>query len=381
VRAVGYRKSGDSYQEEPSLSHGAFGAMGGLLTSSRDLGRYVAFQLSAWPPRDDADGGPVRRSSVREMQTMWRASDLNASRQAPDARLRVVSTGYGYGLAVSRDCRFRHMAGHGGGLPGFGSYMLWLPEYGVGLFEMGNLTYSGLAPVIHDALDVLNRTGALQPRELPPSPDLISTRDALVALWRDWDDVRAEALAADNLFLDRPSGERRAEIGRLKKGVGSCSEAGDMRPENLLRGHFVLRCERGTVKVTFTLAPTSPPKVQHLSFEMAKPLDARMTAAARTLAGQISKPSRERLSAVAASSFDQAAFLRHAEAVRVFHGSCRVGEAAAGDGSTEARVSLECDGDPLELQYHMNASGKVTSATLASRPRCVPGPAARNVAK
>ena len=50
VRAMGYRLLENEYFEEPSLPHGAFGSMGGLLTSARDLGRYVAFHLSAFPP-------------------------------------------------------------------------------------------------------------------------------------------------------------------------------------------------------------------------------------------------------------------------------------------------------------------------------------------
>ena len=65
VVATGYRCEGDSYAEELSLPHGAFGAMGGLLTSARDLGKYVAFMLSAFPARDGDDRDPVRRSSVR----------------------------------------------------------------------------------------------------------------------------------------------------------------------------------------------------------------------------------------------------------------------------------------------------------------------------
>jgi hypothetical protein len=374
TRAVGYGKRGDVYQEEPSLAHGAFGAMGGLLTSSRDLGRYVAYHLSAWPPRDDQDSGPVRRSSLREMQTMWRASGLNVNRPAADAPLRAVSNGYGYGLGVSSDCRFAHIVGHGGGLPGFGSYMLWLPEYGVGLFEMGNLTYSGLAPVIHEALDAMRATGALQPRRLPPSQHLIAARDALAALWREWDDRKAEGWAADNLFLDRSAAVRRAEIERLKAGVGACRETGEVEPENLLRGRFSLRCERGEVRVTFTLAPTSPPKVQHLSFEMIKPLDARMSAAARALAAQISEPSPARLDAIAAPSFDRAAFVRRLEPLRASYQSCRLGQASGGDGVRAARVTLECDRAPLELSLQLNEDGKVTSAAFVKPPGevCVP---------
>jgi hypothetical protein len=36
--------------------------------------------------------------------------------------------------------------------------------------------------------------------------------------------------------------------------------------ENWLRGQFNLACAHGTVGVFFTLAPTQPPAVQHLSF-------------------------------------------------------------------------------------------------------------------
>src|SRR4030095_11021810 len=99
--------------------------------------------LSAWPPRDDPDDGPVKRASVREMAHLWTPSNLTArmgsgTPQAPE-------TGYGFGLRVTSDCRFEHIVAHGGGLPGFGSYMQWLPEYGVGMFAMATLTYSGAA--------------------------------------------------------------------------------------------------------------------------------------------------------------------------------------------------------------------------------------------
>src|SRR5512132_3342836 len=95
-RAVGYRLKPDgTYGEEPPLPHGVFGAMGGLLTTAADLGKYVGFHLSAWPPRDDADTGPVRRSSVREMTHRWTPSNLTA-RMVNDT-VEASETGYGFG--------------------------------------------------------------------------------------------------------------------------------------------------------------------------------------------------------------------------------------------------------------------------------------------
>src|SRR5258707_10346839 len=79
--AGGYRLKPDgTYSEEPPLPHGAFGSMGGLLTTATDLGRYVAFHLSAWPPRDDAEAGAVERASGRGMAHLWAPSKLTAAR-------------------------------------------------------------------------------------------------------------------------------------------------------------------------------------------------------------------------------------------------------------------------------------------------------------
>ena len=74
--AVGYRWEDERWKEEPALPHGSFGAMGGMLTSIRDLSRYVSVLLDAWPPRDGPETRPIRRASLREMQQPWRPSGM-----------------------------------------------------------------------------------------------------------------------------------------------------------------------------------------------------------------------------------------------------------------------------------------------------------------
>jgi hypothetical protein len=265
------------------LPHGAFGSMGGLLTTATDLGKYVAFHLSAWPPRDDAETGPVRRASVREMNHLWRPANL-AVRRA-DGGVQATASGYGYGLRISSDCRFELMVGHGGGLPGFGSYMTWLPDYGVGFFAMANLTYAGPAEPINQALNVLLRTGGLQKRELPAAPILTQTRDHIVKLWKTWDDAEAKQIAAMNLFLDAPIPQRREEIRKLKEEVGECGAAGPVTAENWLRGQFNMSCQKGTVGIFFTMAPTQPPTVQHLVFRKVAEAGVRLSAPTGAPAG------------------------------------------------------------------------------------------------
>lgn len=261
-RAIGYGRRDGKLFEIPSLAHGAFGAMGGLLINARDLGRYVAFHLSAEPARDAADTGPVRRSSMREMQQAWRSSNFMASKS--DAELRAATSAYGYGLSVTRDCEFPRIVAHGGGLPGFGSYMTWLPEYGVGFFAMANLTYSGPSRPIRQALKLMNTRGALTPRQLPVSESLTTTRTALTNLWNDWQDSRLDSIAADNLYQDLPRELIRARFSQLKTQFTACQPEGDLIPENWLRGTFTLACQQGRVEISFTLAPTTPPLVQYL---------------------------------------------------------------------------------------------------------------------
>jgi CubicO group peptidase (beta-lactamase class C family) len=264
-RAIGYRLQPDgTYLEEPPLPQGAFGSAGGLLTTADDLGRYIAFHLSAWPPRDDPDTGPVRRSSVREMSHRWTPSNLTARRV--DGKLQVIDAGYGYGLRIATDCRFERIVSHNGGLPGFGSTMAWLPDYDVGIFAMATLTYSGPSEAVNSAWDALLQTGGLQRREVPASPILVQMREHVLNLWKHWDDAEAKEVGAMNLLLDAPSAQRQEEVRTLQNEVGECTAAGPVIAENWLRGQVNLTCANGTVGAFFTMAPTKPPTIQYLSY-------------------------------------------------------------------------------------------------------------------
>jgi hypothetical protein len=85
----------------------------------------------------------------------------------------------------------------------------------------------------------------------------------VAALLAEWDDAALEAIAADNLFLDEPLPRRRAAIAGLRSGLGGCAMA-PLHAENALRGRFRMDCAAGWLDVALTLAPTVPPRVQHL---------------------------------------------------------------------------------------------------------------------
>jgi CubicO group peptidase (beta-lactamase class C family) len=272
--AHGYRWEDAQWKNEPLLANGSFGSMGGMLTTLSDLGKYVGAFLAAWPPRDGAEGPPIRRASLREMQQVWRPAPAVVSllRQGSGGQARssggvqLNSGGYGYGLRITQSCQFPTIVAHGGGLPGFGTQMRWLPEYGVGLIAFGNLTYTSWPRTFDTALEVLARTGGLQPRAIEPSPALTAARNAVAGLIVKWDDAAADRIAAVNLFLDQSRDRRRAAIASLRSQVGACTAgSGFDRVENALRGNWTMSCERGRLRVAITLAPTNPPTVQFLS--------------------------------------------------------------------------------------------------------------------
>jgi len=260
----GYRLQDGAWLLEPPLADGAFGVMGGMLTTAADLSRWVAFMLDAWPARDGPEMGPVKRSSVREMQQLQRYA--GASAVASDAALTLSAGGYGYGLRIGQDCNFRHWVSHTGGLPGYGSIMKWLPEHGVGIIAMGSLTYTPWTPTVDQALGVLQRTGGLEPRTPQPAPVLEARRTQVTRLVQEWSAPLADSLAAMNLFRDEPAARRQAQVARVRdEAGGACRNEGEFVVENALRGRWRMRCARSDLLVSITLAPTEPAQVQFLS--------------------------------------------------------------------------------------------------------------------
>src|ERR1700754_993307 len=372
--ALGYRREDNAWKPEPILAHGSFGSMGGLWTNAHDLARYVAFLLSAFPPRDEQERGPIKRSSAREMQQLWRFSPGGAYRSTTDAPLQLGVSGYGYGLGVSQDRRFTYVIGHGGGLPGYGSLMRWLPDYGVGLIAMGNLTYGGFNALFNDTLTALHRTGALQPREVKPSPALLQAQADISQLIIKWDDALANRITADNFFLDAPMEARKSRWQSLAEDHGTCKPATTIEPENALRGSWKMECERGWLDVGITLAPTMPPKIQAIAIAPVMPPDAEMTKTADLLVKLLGSWDAKAMEAMAAPNLDSERTRRQFTAASAW-GSCKLGETLSGNGKRSSTLRLTCDGGPMAIRIGLDpATRKLTSVDLIPlrEQRCVP---------
>ena len=268
--AHGYRWKDSSWVEEALLHDGSYGAMGGLITSIEDFSKYVAFHMAAWPPRSDPDPGPVRRSSLREMHRPSQVTGMSPAFKYPAGRTCALIRGYGYGLDWIRDCAERVYTGHSGGLPGFGSNWMMVANHGIGVLAFDNLTYAGTAAVNMAVLDTIIALAKLEPRALPVSPILERRKNELVKLFPDWAHAETTGLFAENFFADIDVNVRRKRTQELYAAIGPVKKIEALKPENQLRGTFVIEGEKGSLEVFFTLTPERKPLIQQLNMREKK---------------------------------------------------------------------------------------------------------------
>jgi hypothetical protein len=245
--------------------------MGGIQTSANDYAKWVAFLLSAWPSRDGADEGPVRRSSVRELA---QGSNFASVRQRPGASgadaCREAST-YAMGFGAASDCELGLTLSHGGGYPGYGSHVLLLPDYGVGIFALANRTYAGPRTPVWDAAVTLLRAGRLKSRSPALSASLTTAYAAAVRIFTTGSVTSASDTLAMNFLMDRDAEHWARDITGLKAAVGRCDTSAPIVPLHALAGSFTWTCEHGRVTGRMLLAPTAAPRIQALSFTRAAP--------------------------------------------------------------------------------------------------------------
>ena len=270
-RALGYRWEDDQWKLEPTMAHGAFGAMGGIQTSASDYAKWLGFLLSAWPPRDGADAGPVKRASVRELAQGANFPSLRVrpGSSGPDA-CREAAT-YAMGLIAATDCELGLTLSHGGGYPGYGSHVLLLPDYGVGIFALANRTYAGPRPPVWDAAVAMLRAGDLTARPAPLSPALSTAYAAVVKIFSGGTLAAGGDVLSMNFLMDRDAEHWARDIAGLKAQVGTCDTSAPIAPTGLLSGAFTWTCATGRVRGSVLLAPTPEPRIQSLSLMRATP--------------------------------------------------------------------------------------------------------------
>lgn len=265
--ALGYRWEDEQWKAEPMLHDGAFGAMGGLITSLDDFQKYVSFHLSAWPPSNDINDGPIKRNALRQMHKMTEPrlfTDASDSQGMPCPGM----TGYAFGLGVRKDCHGDIRISHSGGLPGYGSEYQFYPEYGIGIISFANRTYAPAGAANNKVMGLLLEKGVLHKRELPVSAILKKRKAQVTELIQSWDEKLGAEMLAENFYLDQSKDHRMEASKKILAQLGNIQSVSEIRPINQLRGTFILDGEKNDAEVFFTLSPEKDPKVQAIYMEI-----------------------------------------------------------------------------------------------------------------
>ncbi len=263
TRAIGYRWQDDAWVREPDMADGAYGAMGGVETTANDYWRWVSFLLSAWPARDGADTGPVKRATVR--QIVEGSGFANGANRSPAAGPPCRQAGaYAMGWRVVDDCDLGRIVTHTGGYPGYGSVVMLLPDAGVGVFASSSRTYGAPSLPALRSLLAMRVGGAAPVRAIPVSAELATAYAAAKSVWASGDPTRARL--AVNVALDRALDRRRKEIADAKARVGACTMAEPIAPVSALEGRFEWTCATGRIAGRVQRSPLRDGSLQVVDF-------------------------------------------------------------------------------------------------------------------
>ena len=363
--AVGYRED-DNHIAEPAAIAGAFSPVGGLYTSARDYAKYVALQLNAYPPRDDPDGGPVRRSTLREMHVGQRwarqvGNDSEPIANRTDGGFALSAASYGFGWFNKTTCDDEGRLEHSGWEPGYYSAVILLPRHGFAIFSLA--TTHGVR-AIEGALGLIREAGVMPaPAEPAPSMALVAARDGVTRLLQQCDDALVQRIF-DPTCANYPwFAHLREDLAKVTRDHGRCGQAGTLRAYGRLHGSWRLACERGAVEFDAGLSPASTPLLSRLWWKEDLPPDQRLTKVAARLVEAMNAGGGRVVEDLVAADLRSKA-LKTLGRLAVEHGTCSIERPLASDGRETATFRLQCADGPLELTFAVESkNGKVVELT------------------
>jgi len=250
--ATAYEKKGGKLVPTYLWRLGASEASGGLFSSVDDMARYVAFQLSAYPPRSDADAGPVGRSSVREAHEVAMSAGRISVVQKGE-RLAASADSYGFGWGVAQTCDFAYLVGHSGGTEGFSSQVWLLPEYGLGAIALTNSADAELGPASGAVLKALVKRAELTRRHPDPASLVKSFELAmqrLLAVYNHWDEAAYRAMLAKGRA---PLPAEQDELASYHRLHGPCTGYEPLEIKSSRAASFNMKCERGSFEMQVSI--------------------------------------------------------------------------------------------------------------------------------
>ncbi len=373
----GYARRDGTLVREGTDPYGALASMGGVFSTIRDLARWVAGFLDAFPARDDPEGDhPLRRASRREMQQAHRLVVPSLPARPAHAAPALDVMGYGFGLVVHADTELGTIVSHAGGYPGFGSHMAWHPASGLGVIGLGNLRYAPVRPVVADQLRSLVLAEAVPRRRPRPLAAVEAMRPVVEGLLERWDDGVADAAFAMNMDLDEPREGRRVGAERLAADLGPFRRDGTRPDVSLSPADLAwwLRGNGGWLRVELLVSPEHEARIQRLVLTAVHdPSPALRELAGRVLALAAAPSPAWPADLVAGPDVDLEALERSLRAAGARFGPMRLGLPTAGDGRTTATFEVVGDDGRAGITVAVDPDGgAVTVVALSAAEREAP---------
>ncbi|ASK66042.1 penicillin-binding protein [Brachybacterium avium] len=222
------RTDATRFEPVPLDSPGVYGAMAGLFSTVDDVAAWVRFLAAAdAPDAPSRAAGPLATASRREMQQLHRHQALGALPTDPEDPARTSPgfdrvRGYGFGLVVEHFPDLGEVISHSGGYPGYGSFMVWHRDSGVGVVALANSKYAPATPLSMQTLRLLQRElpALLAPRRPQAAPRTLEAASAALTWLSRNEDAVADAWFADNMDLDVPRPERRRRLAAALASAG-----------------------------------------------------------------------------------------------------------------------------------------------------------------
>lgn len=377
--ATPYHRRADGAPEAtktPDL--GATEGSGGLYSSLRDMARYAAFQLAAYPPRSEPDSGPVRRSSVREGHTLAIKSSpmrvtVREDAKPGDSAVKASTNAYGFAWGVAETCDIDRIVGHNGAIDGYVASIQVLPERGVGVISLANMYDDRSSPdndrLSMDVLRLLAKSGGLSKhtrrmKALPAAFDAVMPK--LLAVQNRWSEEGYRAM----LTQGRKVPSEKDELGGYHATHGDCKGYVPLEVSSPREARFALQCERGALEMEVRLGADGL-LAGFTGTSREVPAKPALAAIASTLAGLVGTWSDAAYEKVEPSKAPKprAEVKASFERLRATHGSCKVTSYSAR--ANKPRFELACArGGGLQLALDPEAGERPAFSWSPAQAAC-----------
>lgn len=370
--AVGYRQGSGGqarggFTPVPMSGNGAGEAAGGLYSSARDMAAYLRLQLRAWPPRDDPDDAPLKRATLREMQTPRLSYSLGFADVTGESS-RAFARSVGLSWEILKGCYFDRLVGHDGDLEGFHARLRFDPDRNFGFVLLGNTDGADLTGVVDRVLDTIAAEDLLAPRRREPALMLVERAvDAVRRIGPSWtDDDHAKAFS-ETLRTQFPAATAAVLGERIAKEVGDCTYERAENVTDALDADLVFRCKRGILRASVRGTGT-PLRLYGFKLDAMKPANDEQLAVAKALTLRMATKDDAAL-AKALNTKAVAGPSKMLSAAGKEAGSCRVEGGDVSPWSRAASFRLVCAKTRATLRLQERASGVLDILAIDTPPR------------